>query len=135
MNPNSHAPDRCERPAHPVPPAGRQVSNHTGAAALLGCLPQADWFLADRGHDADWLREALKDKRIKSLHPRPQIPQDDGEIQQAALQKAQPHRGHVRSTEGLATGWLALRQVPRNSPFCNRIGRDRHLPVMIKNEA
>lgn len=30
-----------------------QVSDYTGAAALLGSLPQAEWLLADRGYDAD----------------------------------------------------------------------------------
>ena len=29
-----------------------QVSDYTGAAALLGSLPKADWLLADRGYDA-----------------------------------------------------------------------------------
>ncbi len=39
-----------------------QVSDHTGAAALLSSLPGADWLLADRGYDADWFRDALKDR-------------------------------------------------------------------------
>ena len=39
-----------------------QVSDYTGAAALLDSLPKARWLLADRGSDADWFREALKDK-------------------------------------------------------------------------
>src|SRR5436190_1818126 len=39
-----------------------QVSDYTGAAALLGSLPPAEWLLADRGYDADWFRDALKDK-------------------------------------------------------------------------
>lgn len=30
------------------------------AFALLGSLPKAQWLLADRGHDADWFRDALK---------------------------------------------------------------------------
>ena len=40
------------------------VSDYTGAAALLGSLPAAGWLIADRGYDADWFREALKDKGI-----------------------------------------------------------------------
>jgi transposase len=44
-------------------------SDYTGAAALLGCLPKAEWLLADRGHDADWFREALKDKGIEPCIP------------------------------------------------------------------
>jgi hypothetical protein len=39
-----------------------QVSDHSGAAAQQVNLPKAEWSLADRGHDADWFREALKDK-------------------------------------------------------------------------
>ncbi len=46
-----------------------QVSDYTGAAALPGSLPKADWLLADRGYDADWLREALKDKGMKVCIP------------------------------------------------------------------
>jgi len=48
-----------------------QVSDYTGAAALLGSLPKAEWLLADRGYDADWFREALKDKGIRSCIPGP----------------------------------------------------------------
>jgi len=43
--------------------------HYTGAAALLGSLPKAGWLLADRGYDADWFREALKDKGIKVCIP------------------------------------------------------------------
>jgi transposase len=46
-----------------------QVSDYTGAVALLGSLPKADWLLADRGYNADWFRCALKDKRIKPCVP------------------------------------------------------------------
>ena len=37
--------------------------------ALLGSLPKAEWLLADRGYDADWFREALRDKGIKPCIP------------------------------------------------------------------
>ncbi len=46
-----------------------QISDYTGAAALLGSLPNAEWLIADRGYDADWFREALKDKGIKPCIP------------------------------------------------------------------
>ena len=46
-----------------------QVSDYTGAAALLGSLPAAEWILADRGYDADWFRDALKDKGIRPCIP------------------------------------------------------------------
>ena len=46
-----------------------QVSDYKGAAALLDSLPKADWLLADRGYDADWLRKALQDRGIKACIP------------------------------------------------------------------
>ncbi|MFQ3184708.1 MAG: transposase [Octadecabacter sp.] len=46
-----------------------QVSDYTGAAALMNGLPEAEWFLADRGYDADWFRETLVDKVIKPCIP------------------------------------------------------------------
>jgi len=46
-----------------------QVRDYTGAAALLGGLPKAEWLLADRGYDADWFRDALKDKGITPCIP------------------------------------------------------------------
>ena len=36
---------------------------------MLSSLPQAEWMLADRGYDADWFRDALKDKGIKACIP------------------------------------------------------------------
>lgn len=49
--------------------AAGQVSDCTGAAALLGSLPAAEWLIADREYDAAWFREALKDKGIKPRIP------------------------------------------------------------------
>ena len=43
-----------------------QVRDHTGAAALPGSLPAAEWLIADRGHDADRFRDALKAKGIRA---------------------------------------------------------------------
>ncbi|WP_434802271.1 transposase [Paracoccus sediminicola] len=50
-----------------------QVSDYIGARALLSSLPDVDWLLGDRGYDADWFREALKDKGIHAcIHGRKQ---------------------------------------------------------------
>ena len=46
-----------------------QVSDYIGARALLGSLPDVEWLLGDRGHDADWFRDALKDKGIRACIP------------------------------------------------------------------
>jgi transposase len=69
MNTKLHAvTDAKGRPIRFFMTAG-QVSDYTGAAALLGSLPKAEWLLADRGYDADWFRDALKDKGIKPCIP------------------------------------------------------------------
>ena len=46
-----------------------QVSDYTGALALLSSLPKADSLLGDKGYDADWFREALRDKGIRACIP------------------------------------------------------------------
>lgn len=46
-----------------------QVSDYTGAAALLSSFPEADVLLADRGYDADWFRYALKNRGITPCIP------------------------------------------------------------------
>ena len=69
MNTKLHAVTDAEgRPIRLFLSAG-QVSDYTGAAALLDSLSQADWFLADRGYDADWLQKALQDTGIKTCIP------------------------------------------------------------------
>ncbi len=39
------------------------------AHGMLGGLPKIDWLLGDRGDDADWFREALKDKGRRACIP------------------------------------------------------------------
>uniref|UniRef100_A4WSG9 Transposase IS4-like domain-containing protein n=1 Tax=Cereibacter sphaeroides (strain ATCC 17025 / ATH 2.4.3) TaxID=349102 RepID=A4WSG9_CERS5 len=69
MNTKLHAvADANSRPIGFFISAG-PVSDYTGGAALLGSLPKADWLLADRGYDADWLRDASKDKGMKVCIP------------------------------------------------------------------
>lgn len=64
MNTKLHAvTDANGRPISFFITAG-QVSDYTGAAALLDELPKAKWLLADRGYDADWYRDALQAKGI-----------------------------------------------------------------------
>ena len=61
-----------------------QVSDYTGAAALMNGLPKAEWLLADRGYDADWFREALSRNSIALrefrtiCHDRLFVPDDAG---------------------------------------------------------
>ncbi len=46
-----------------------QVSDCTGAAALLVDLPKAQWLLGDRGYDANWFSDALEAKGIRPCIP------------------------------------------------------------------
>ena len=69
MNTKLHAvTDAKGRPLKFFMTAG-QISDYTGAAALLGSLPAAEWMIADWGYDADWFRDALKDKGIRPCIP------------------------------------------------------------------
>ena len=60
--------DSLGRPLNLFVTAG-QVSDYIGARALLSSLPKVDWLLGDRGNDANWFREALKDKGIRPCIP------------------------------------------------------------------
>ncbi|GAA6160582.1 hypothetical protein NBRC116589_27560 [Ruegeria sp. HU-ET01832] len=69
MNTKLHAIcDSQGRPLNLFVTAG-QVSDYIGARALLSSLPDVDWLLVDRGYDADWFREALKNKGIRPCIP------------------------------------------------------------------
>ena len=66
MNTKLHAiADANGRPLSFFMTAG-QVSDYTGAAALLDDLPKAQWLLGDRGYDPDWFRDALN---ARALNP------------------------------------------------------------------
>jgi transposase len=69
MNTKLHAvTDANGRPLSFFMTAG-QVSDYTGAAALLDDLPKARWLLGDLGYDADWFRDALQAKGIEPCIP------------------------------------------------------------------
>ena len=69
MNTKLHAvTDANGRPLRFFMTAG-QISDYTGAAALLDDLPNAQWLLGDRGYDADWFRDALRERGIKPCIP------------------------------------------------------------------
>ena len=69
MNTKLHAICDSEgRPLNLLVTAG-QVSDYIGARAFLSSLPDVEWLLGDRGYDADWFREALKDKGIRACIP------------------------------------------------------------------
>ena len=74
MNTKLHAvTDANGRPLSFFMTAG-QISDYTGAAALLDDLPKAQWLLGDRGYDADWFRDAPSTKEYQALHSGAKIP-------------------------------------------------------------
>ncbi len=69
MNTKLHAvTDANGRPISLFMTAG-QVSDYTGAAALLDSLPRAQCLLGDRGYDADGFRDALQARGITPCIP------------------------------------------------------------------
>lgn len=46
-----------------------QMSDAKGALVLLANLPPAKRLLGDKGHDADWLRDELKDRGSRTCIP------------------------------------------------------------------
>jgi transposase len=69
LNSKLHAvTDALGRPIRMFLTAGN-VSDYVGARAMVGSLPHADWLLADRGYDADWFRNDLKDMEIEPCIP------------------------------------------------------------------
>lgn len=69
MNTKLHA--ICDSQGRPLSlfVTGGQVSDYVGARALCASIPDVDWMLGDRGYDADWFREALKDRGIRACIP------------------------------------------------------------------
>ena len=69
VNTNLHAIcDGKERPIDLFVTAG-QLSDYVGARALLSGLQNVKWLLGGHGYDADWFRDALKDKGIRACIP------------------------------------------------------------------
>jgi len=46
-----------------------QVSDYKGPATILPAMPDAPVLIADRGYDADWFRQALRDRGTRPCIP------------------------------------------------------------------
>lgn len=46
-----------------------QMSDYRGAALMLPVLPKAKALIADKGYDADWLRQALAEQGTQACIP------------------------------------------------------------------
>ena len=114
MNTKLHAIcDSQGRPLNLFVTAG-QVSDYIGARALLGSLPNVEWLLGDRGYDADWFREALKDKGIRACIP--------GRRQRKTTVKYDKRRYKRRNRIEIMFGWLKdWRRVATRYDRCPKV--------------
>ena len=115
-------------------PAG-PVSDYTGAAALLSSLPEAGWLLAARGYDADWFRDALKDKGIKVC-----IPGRKSRKKAVKYDKRRyKRRNRIEIIFGRLKDWrrVATRydRVPGNTLFRDHARRNRSVLAVKFNES
>ncbi len=105
MNTKLHAiRDSKGRPLDLFVTAG-QVSDYIGPGALLKGLPQVEWLLGDRGYDADWFREGLKDRGIYACMP--------GRKQRKVSVKYDKRRYISRNRIEIMFGRLNLNRHPR----------------------
>ena len=129
MNTKLHAvTDTSGRPIRLFITAG-QVSDYTGAAALMNNLPEADWLLADRGYDADWFRETLVDKGTTPCIPGRKSRKKTVKYDKRRY-KRRNRRENVREAQRLAPRRNSLRQITNSLPLRNRSRRNRHILVM-----
>ena len=143
MNTKLHAIcDNQGRPLNLFVTAG-QVSDYIGARALLTSLPDVDWLLGDRGYDADWFRDALKDKGIRACIPgRKQrtkpVKYDKRRYKRRNRPSQRMHafacravmRDHVRQAQGLEVCCNPIRPLSEGLPLSNRSGCNGHLLAM-----
>ena len=130
MNTKLHAVADAEgRPLSFFMTAG-QVSDYTGAAALLDDLPPAQWMLGDHGYDADWYRDALQAKGIT-----PCIPRQKSSIKPVKYDKrryrSRSRIDHVWPSQGLAPCRHTLRSMSNRLLLSHRTRRNRHLLALI----
>jgi len=85
-----------------------QMSDDKGARLMVDALPPAKHLLADRGYDADWFREALKDKGYRALYPAKEKSENTDRIRQNSLQATPQSRERVWQTRRLATGRYSI---------------------------
>jgi transposase len=134
MNTKLHAvTDSVGRPIRPLITAG-QVSDYIGARTLCASLPSVDWLIADRGYDADWFREALRDKGI-----RPCIPGRTSRGKAVRYDKRRyKRRNRIEIMFGrlkdLAPGCHPPRPLPEGGPVRHSARCSRHLLAMTINE-
>ena len=79
-----------------------RVSDYIRARAMASGPPDVEWLFVDRGHDADWLRDTLKDKKERARISGRKQRQATVRYKKARLQTTKQYRVHVLQIEGLA---------------------------------
>lgn len=81
-----------------------QMSDYKGAEALLDQLPCAKHMLADRGYDADWFRDGLRNKGIEPCIP----PKKNRKIQHEYDKMLYKQRHKVENMFGKFKDWRRI---------------------------
>jgi NUDIX domain len=128
VEPNEHPRDTVSREL--VEELGFSASHQIGPPLMVEALPPAKAMLADRGHDADWFRNALR-ARDHALHPVKDQPEDPDPPRQGTIQAASQDREHVRQVQGLAAHPYRLPQMRPHLLLSHRHRGCRHLLVVV----
>ena len=86
--------------------------------------------VADRGYDANHLRDWLKRAEREPPRPAAQEPQNTDRIRHGPLQNPQHRRAHVQPSQGLAPTVLARSPTLRNIPRRRANRRNPHMALM-----
>ncbi len=134
MNTSLHAvSDADGRPLSFFMTAG-QVSDYTGAAALLDDLPKAQWLLGDRGYDADWFRDALEAKGIQPYIPGSRSRNEPVRYDKRRYRRRSRIEIMFGRLKGSAPRRHSLRPLPNRLLLCRRARGHRHL-LALTNES
>ncbi len=113
---------------------GLTAGNRTDISQARQCLEpyvgKGCTVIADRGYDANHLRDWLTEAEAVACIPPRKNRKGAGRIRHQLIQNAQHHRAHVQSPERLAATQLAHLSLPGNVPRCGTHRCNCHLVLM-----
>ena len=95
--------------------SGGEANDAPMAELLLNDLPAGAHVLADKGYDADWIRELIEDQDCTPHIPPRRQPLRRDHLQQEALQAAQSHRAVLQQAQAVPPHRDALRPQRRST--------------------
>ena len=105
---------------------GEAHDNRLCSVLLSGLHPQT-MLLADRGYDADWIREFISAKGALGQYPAEAEPQGADLLQSISLPSAQPRRAVLQQDQAMSARRHPIRQARRQLP---RLRQARIHPAM-----